>query len=400
MAISRRLGLSFLLLSLPFLLSGCQDGAGEGQQKSKTRDINEHPGIIRKYMRDLQEHIKGRWAPTEKEKDLHGMVHFKIKDDGGLVELSLLEKSGNEDFDKHMLEAVSLAAPFPEPPGEAKPPVDVDFAFDKKVLNASSVSDDPQELKKVVESATKTLIEKPDDLDALSKRATANLALDNYEAAITDLTRSIKTQPNKANFFQRAQAYNLAQKKGEYLSDAREAEYLAPLDLECKLTLIDALELNGLLDQALKKINEAIALAPQDPAVWSSRAYYFELRSDYAKARLDLEKSLSLDNEHAESYAYRGDTHEALKEYGKALKDYTKAIKLNSDDENNYLRRARLYNQLGKYDKAIVDATEALEMAPNLGEAYYYRAYANEQLGLSAQAQLDRSRAAKYGFTP
>jgi TonB family protein len=387
--------------SSALFLGGCQsgEGGGEGQQKTKAREIGEHPTAVRKYMRDLQEHIKGKWSPSEEEKNLHGMVRFKVKEDGGLGEVTVLEPSGNELFDKHMLAAVSKAAPLPKPPSEARPPVDVDFAFDMKVLEASSYSDDPDELKRVVETTTEKLIKRPDDLDLLKKRAAANLALNNYDEALGDLSKAIDKEPSKSNYFERAKAYSLAQKPGEYLLDARKAEALEPTDLECKLVLVDALERNGLLDEALQKITESIELAPEDPSVWSSRAYYFELKGDYAKAREDLEKALSIDKEHAAAYAYRGDAFAAAKDYGKALKDYNRAIKLNSDDENNYLRRARIYNQIGKYDKAIIDATEAIEMAPNLGEAYYYRAYANEQLGLSAQAKLDAGRAAKYGFS-
>lgn len=401
----RRGVLLALIFSAPVvLLHGCQAGSeGQEARKDRQRQFNEaaHGSAVRRYLRNVQEHVKAQWKPSEEEASKSGVIFFKIDKDGRVKDLKIKVSTGDAKLDQRMVKAIEEASPLPKPPQILENEISLDFSFDMRILSSTTIFDDIDELKSMVIKTTRSLEKNPDDTDSLKQRALACLALSDVlsaRSAVKDLTRLLELGREDAEIYLlRAQAFKLLREKANFLSDARKAAELNP-EVETRLTLVEALSENGDLAEALAKCEEALTLSPNDADALSTRAFCHLQMHEYQKAIDDAERALSIEPEHGAALAYRGDCYEALKQYDKALKDYTRSIKFNPEDEYSYLRRARLYLQLGKFGPAVVDATSALEIEPELAEAYYYRACVNKALGLSAQAQRDRLKASSLGF--
>ena len=65
----------------------------------------------------------------KEDKNYRCRIQIFISDDGSLLSLNVIEKSGNEEFDKRALQTVKMAAPFPP----------VDPAIRKRVLNGDLI---------------------------------------------------------------------------------------------------------------------------------------------------------------------------------------------------------------------------------------------------------------------
>ncbi len=396
--------LSLILLAPVVLLQGCQAGSeGQEARKDRQRQFNEaaHGTAVRRYLRNVQEHVKAQWKPSEEEASKTGVVFFKIDKEGKVKDLKVKVSTGDALLDQRMLNAVKEASPLPKPPQILENEISLDFSFDMRILSSTSIFDDIDELKSMVIKATRSLEKNPDDTASLKQRALACLAMSDVlsaRSAVKDLTRLLEFEREDAELYLlRAQAFKLLREKANFLSDARKAAELKP-EVETRLTLVEALSENGDLTEAMAKCEEALTFSPNDADALSTKAFCHLQMHDYQAGIADAEKALAIEPEHGAAYAYRGDCYEALKQYDKALKDYTKSIKFNPDDEYSYLRRARLYLQLSKFGPAVVDATSALEIEPELAEAYYYRACGNKALGLAAQAKRDRLKASSLGF--
>ncbi len=397
-----------LALSVPIVMAGCsQESSEEGTRKEKSTSGNNavhRSATLRKYLRDLQEHVKAKWLPESKGESIHersGSVTFSIDRSGAIKNLEVLESSGNKQYDNRMLETMRQASPLPAPPATVGLPR-IDFSFDMRVLNSTSITDDTDELVKIIEDTTKILNAAPRHIPSLKQRASACLALDQKRyapMAISDLNNLLELKEADAEIYdQRSKAQRLAGDLKQYLVVAREALAANPDQLEAKLILIDALEQNNFLDEAMTLANQLVEKLPNYPDTWAARAYVYVLQGDYLKARLDIKEALAIDPENSEAYSYLGDAEVGLKQFDRALRAYSRAIKYNPDDQYSYLRRARLYNELGRYAKAIVDATQVIEIDSDNGEAYFYRAFANNKLGLKSQAVKDTAKANQFGF--
>lgn len=398
-----------LALSLPVSISGCaqESSEGEGTRKEKPASNNNavhRSATLRRYLRDLQEHVKAKWLPDSKDESVQGRagsVTFNIDRSGAIKNLEILESSGNKQYDNRMLDTMRQASPLPPPPATVGLPK-IDFSFDLRVLNSTSITDDTDELLKIIEDTTKILNAAPKHIPSLKRRAAACLALDQkrYAAmAISDLNNLIDLKEADAEIYdQRSRAERLAGDLKQYLVAARQALAANHDQLEAKLILIDALEQNNFLDEAMQLANQLVEKLPNYPDTWAARAYVYVLLGDYLKARLDIKQALALDPENSEAYSYLGDAEVGLKQFDQALRAYSRAIKYNPDDQYSYLRRARLNNELGRYAKAIVDATQVIEIDSDNGEAYFYRAFANNKLGLKSQAVKDAAKANQFGF--
>lgn len=391
-----------------FSLGGCQAGTeGQSVRKERQRQYSEvnHSALLRKYLRDMQEHIKKQWRPLEEDFLKGGVVFFVVNKDGTISDLHVTKSTGSETADERMLTAVAHSVPLPVLPEALTDNLPVKFSFNLRVLGSTSVFDDQDELKRLIAKYTKEIEEDANDRDSLKRRAQAWMAMAPVDdmaarAATRDLTRLIELGERTAETYQdRALAHKFAGEKENFLKDAQLAVSFDPSNVESRIIFIEAQEANGLKEEALNQANEAIVLAPNYSDVWAARSYTKLLKEDYNGALEDANQALVLEPESAQALAYRGDAREGLKQYDKAIVDYGKSIRINPDDWNTYLRRARLFNQLDKYDRAVLDATAAIELNPSCGEAYYYRSYANKALDITSQSEKDMAKAKHYGFT-
>ena len=93
-----------------FSLGGCQSGTeGQSVRKERQRQYSEvnHSALLRKYLRDMQEHIKKQWRPLEEDFLKGGVVFFVVNKDGTISDLHVTKSTGSETADERMLTAVA-----------------------------------------------------------------------------------------------------------------------------------------------------------------------------------------------------------------------------------------------------------------------------------------------------
>lgn len=115
--------------------------------KSNTAQINEDDDTNSKdvdfkpYMKNLQKQIKHNWSPPSQKSSKKTVALFKIKKDGTLSGLKILNSSGNEKYDQRALEAIKKTAPFlPLPEDFNGKSIDIQFTFDYNVFPTNSRS--------------------------------------------------------------------------------------------------------------------------------------------------------------------------------------------------------------------------------------------------------------------
>ncbi len=102
------------------------------------------------------------------------------------------------------------------------------------------------------------------------------------------------------------------------------------------LQLMGDLYLVGLKDynQAIKYINVAIKLNPDDSMNWNNLSKAYLNIGEYKKALECCEKARSLDSDNFRAWFTTAEVYYELKQYGKAMEYATKAKELNSTDED------------------------------------------------------------------
>lgn len=92
---------------------------------------------------------------------------------------------------------------------------------------------------------------------------------------------------------------------------------------------------------------------------------------DYKGALKLLNEAIKLYPNNDEAYSDRGDVYFELEEYIKAIRDYNKAIQIDSNYDYYYYSRSVAYYMLDKYREALVDINKALELKPD--DKYYLK---------------------------
>ena len=115
------------------LIEGNKISKGENIIEGRTL-LKEEAGlqIITEYISKVRRSVRSYWKLPEylkEDKNYRCRIQIFISDDGSLLSLNVIEKSGNEEFDKRALQTVEMAAPFPP----------VDPVIRKRVLNGDLI---------------------------------------------------------------------------------------------------------------------------------------------------------------------------------------------------------------------------------------------------------------------
>lgn len=161
---------------------------------------------------------------------------------------------------------------------------------------------------------------------------------------------------------------------------------------------------NKQYNEALESYTKAIALYPEQPFFYASRAILHRFNGDdessfydYQIAKrmdfnyhhylewlenqgemmesddlLELDKTLNAETENAQLYINRAMLQVQHFNYAEAISDYAKAFVI-SNDPTILISRAAIYMYVLQYDKALADLNLVLETNPTL-DAYLYRA--------------------------
>lgn len=156
-----------------------------------------------------------------------------------------------------------------------------------------------------------------------------------------------------------------AGKYPEAIKDLEEALKLKPDDPWTLRYLADSYVKNKQYILALSAINHSIALDQTNAYAYKLRALIYYDTSDYEKAIADFKKALILEPDNVWSQARLADSYQALGQNELGLEYVNRALRINPADAFSYKVRGRIYYNMKKYAEAMADFQEVLEIEPN-----------------------------------
>lgn len=166
---------------------------------------------------------------------------------------------------------------------------------------------------------------------------------DRLERAISDLSKTINTDPNNARaYYNRG---NLYQRKGD--DDKAIADYTRAIEINPYLAEVFnnrgvAYRKKGLYDKAIEDYSRAIALKADDAEAYHNRGIAYCLgRAQYEKALADFSRAIEIDPAYAKAYYNRGFVYFLKKDYDHAWKDVRKAHALGFQLNPVFIKRLR-----------------------------------------------------------
>jgi tetratricopeptide (TPR) repeat protein/S1-C subfamily serine protease len=148
----------------------------------------------------------------------------------------------------------------------------------------------------------------------------------------------------------------------------------------------------GKYDDALRSIDIAIQLEPNDLTLFIEKSGLFSKKKQYQDAIAIFD---SLINIKPEAYAYynRGIAKYELDQKQAAITDYDRAIAINPNFSQAYYNRGSTKSELDQKQAAITDYDRAIAINPNYSQAYYNRGIAKYELDQKQAAVTDYDRA-------
>ena len=145
-------------------------------------------------------------------------------------------------------------------------------------------------------------------------------------------------------------------------------------------------------DDAMKSIDIAIGIEPNDLILLNAKARIFTNRKQYSQAISIYD---SIINKKPEAYAYynRGNIKADLGQKQAAIADYDRAITVNPNLAQAYAGRGNVKADLGQKQAAIADYDQAIAINPNFADAYNNRGNAKYKLGQKQTAINDYNQA-------
>ncbi|NEW80971.1 MAG: tetratricopeptide repeat protein [Mariniphaga sp.] len=187
-----------------------------------------------------------------------------------------------------------------------------------------------------------------------------------YSGAISDFTKAIELDPNKASY--------------HYLRGASKS------NLE---------DFSG----AISDFSKSIEIDPIDAGAFYFRGNAKSHIKDYRGAISDFTKAIELDPKDADYNYLRGNAKSHIKDNRGAISDYTKAIELGPNEGSYYGNRGFAKGNLKDYTGAFADYYKALEIDPKDSVVYYDRGLLKiTALGQQESGCLDLNKAGELGY--
>ncbi len=246
---------------------------------------------------------------------------------------------------------------------------------------------------------TKSIQMDPNPPKTYRSRADAYMKLERFEAAIVDYTKALEVEPTTFMYYERGRAKMHLGRSEEALADAR-----AALEIEedyhgyflCGLVNMDL----GRRAEAIDDFTQTIRLSPGHRDAHHRRGMARELLGQHEGAIADFTEVIANDPADGKPYQLRGMSKMGLHLYPSAVEDFTEAVRLNPKNDTAYVLRGRSnMNQL-LHASAIEDFTQAIKINPNSAEAYQGRGAIKTQLGRTTSAIEDLTQAIALDTNP
>jgi tetratricopeptide (TPR) repeat protein len=226
----------------------------------------------------------------------------------------------------------------------------------------------------------------------------------NIHDATLLLTEAIRANPNLVEAYTtRASLLGDAKLYTQAVRDMDAAVQLQPDNAQYRNTrgYFHLLQQND--DLAMEDFNQAIALDLKYAQPLNNRGLvriaqsqrhrqtgeFDKVDGDLKKAVHEFDSALRLDPEYVDAHNNRGFALSHAKQYDEAIASFTRAIALNNKYVNAWNNRAQAHAQAGHHDQAIADFTQAIELLPLSMEYYSLRAESYLAAGKPELARQD-----------
>ncbi len=236
--------------------------------------------------------------------------------------------------------------------------------------------------------------EEPQSAEKYFTRGRARYTAGDFDGAIEDFTSAIILNSSLD-----ARAHKQV-KKDRVINDS--------FDLSEKIAIVDKFNaaaylfrgtarLNkGDLNGAIRDLDKAVALNPQDSWAFNYRACARQRMGDIDGAVGDLNRAIQLDPRSSSAYNNRGILLFKRKDFAGAVADYTHAIEIDPQNASAYNNRGNAYEAQGELERAREDFDRAIEVDASLLIAYMNRGVTLILQGKDAEAAKDFAHYLRY----
>ena len=178
-------------------------------------------------------------------------------------------------------------------------------------------------------------------------------------------------KPNKINFYNTAEYYYNKHNYVEAINYCKKALAIDSLYSDAILLKVQANLYLHNTKGLLKDINILLRLDGKSDALYLLRGQYYFDSKNFAKAIVDLKKSVDLDSTESTSLSLLGECYSSIGKNDSALYFYDKAVELNPNDSSVYYQRGTFYLITGKVSKAYDDFVYSIKLNPNYSIPHY-----------------------------
>ncbi|UII27203.1 tetratricopeptide repeat protein [Fulvivirga maritima] len=253
-----------------------------------------------------------------------------------------------------------------------------------------------EEYEEAISHLTKYIKERPTHAYAYYERGLCNYELKYYSQAEYDLSTASMFEPN---YFEYQYGIGLIlNMQGEYDKALSHINHSINIANSAETQVQKGVALGNLkkYDQAVTAISMALHSDPSVKGAHLERAKQFISLGYYEKALADLDVAINQTKKSRMDlvYFHRGRALEALDRSELGLEAYTKSLELTLNSNLRptiFQNRGNCWLSLKDNDKAKADYNRSIELNPDNADAYYNRALANTNLNLIEEAIEDFS---------
>ena len=199
-------------------------------------------------------------------------------------------------------------------------------------------------------------------------------------APISSTQKRSQITPRLSNWTSRTHLYIMPgfglQRHSAVRTRTSQAIALGPNDAAIYSARGSAYSANRQYTEAIADYSQAIELGLNDASIYTARGSAYNANQQYSKATADFSQAIALNPDDKAIYSARGSAYSANRQYTEAIADYSQAIKLGLNDSATFTARGSAYGGLSRFDLAITDYTQAISLDNNYAAAYYNRALA------------------------
>ncbi|MCX6286846.1 MAG: tetratricopeptide repeat protein [Bacteroidetes bacterium] len=220
-----------------------------------------------------------------------------------------------------------------------------------------------------------------------------------YEGAITDFTKSLKSFENAMTYMNRGYCYMLTAKYSKAIVDENKSIELVPANPKAFYIRGASKYYINDLDGAIKDLFASISYDRKNPFAFNYIAAVKMMKQDYKGALDNYDNVIKLDSAFEDVFTNRGMVHHYLQDYNGAIIDYNIALKRDPVNSSAFNNRGAAKMMLKDYEGALQDFNKAIELRPKYADAFTNRGRVKQFIGDMEGACKDWNTAFDLGIT-